>query len=395
MKKIYSILLLLFFICWNKSNAQYKFPTEAEIQASVDKGIDPFFVESTDTFSTRGPFSIVRHLLQDKKGNFWLAAWQGIIKYDGKVFTNYTLKDNLIHFHVFSSFEDSKGNLWFGTVRGGVYRYEPEKNAAGEKSFTLFTKKDGLGNNSVHLMTEDKAGNIWFATGGGATCYDGKTFVNFSTKDGLCSNEIQAIICDKTGKLWVGGEDGISTYDGKTFTTFNYNDGLPFKRVASLLEDKDGNIWIGSSTGFFVYNLEAGLGSGGKTFSEQLRPHFVMYMCKDKKGNVWTAFNQQNIKGDYEGFALYRYDPSTVFTSGSKSFVRVKPKTDSNNPAIFGMICDKDGKIWFGTAKGICRFDPLKADHPCVQCTCKHEGTPSQIMREHEDELEKSFTYFR
>ena len=52
-------------------------------------------------------------------------------------------------------FQDRKGNLWFGTSNEGVYRYDG-------KSFTQFTKKDGLSDNDVKAITEDKAGNILF-----------------------------------------------------------------------------------------------------------------------------------------------------------------------------------------------------------------------------------------
>ena len=59
---------------------------------------DPYFVESVDTVSTRGPRNITRNMLQDKTGKFWFATWEGIINYDGKIFTNFTLKENLKHF---------------------------------------------------------------------------------------------------------------------------------------------------------------------------------------------------------------------------------------------------------------------------------------------------------
>src|SRR4051812_16157740 len=145
MKHLHSFLLLFVFSCVRVS---------AQTPAAVTMAIDPYFIEGTDTFSTHGPKSITRNLLQDRNGNFWLASWQGIIKYDGKQFTNVTLKEGLIHFHVFYAFEDKAGNLWFSTVRGGLYRYDG-------KTFRLFTTKDGLADNSVSCMMEDKAGNLW------------------------------------------------------------------------------------------------------------------------------------------------------------------------------------------------------------------------------------------
>src|SRR5690349_20581487 len=120
MKPFCLSLLLVIFISSSYVSGQI---SPAELDSLVKAGIDPYFIESRDTFSTHGPQCIVRNMLQDKSGNYWLATWHGIIKYDGKIFTNYTLKDGLIHFHVTSCYEDKKGNLWFGTARGGVYCY--------------------------------------------------------------------------------------------------------------------------------------------------------------------------------------------------------------------------------------------------------------------------------
>lgn len=165
---------------------------------------DPYFIKSTDTVSKFGPRCITRYILEDKRGNIWFATWKGIIKYDGKMFTNYTLKENLIPFHVFSVFEDRSGNLWFGTVRGGAYKYDG-------KSFKLFTTENGLVDDLVSGMMEDKDGNIWFGTDGGVSSFDTsaanrptakvlattlsglpltskKGFTNYTTQNGLCGD---------------------------------------------------------------------------------------------------------------------------------------------------------------------------------------------------------------
>ena len=111
-------------------------------QEKVNRPYDPYFVESIDMISQYAPDHITRELLQDKQGNFWFATWMGIVKYDGKVFINYTLKDNLVRYHVSCCYEDKTGNLWFGTARGGIYRYNG-------KTFRLFTSADGLLDDTV------------------------------------------------------------------------------------------------------------------------------------------------------------------------------------------------------------------------------------------------------
>jgi ligand-binding sensor domain-containing protein len=291
---------------------------------------DPYFVESSDTVSIHGPNCIVRDVLQDKKGNLWLATWQGIISYDGVFFTNHTLKEGLIHFHVVSVFEDTKANLWFGTAGGGLYLYNG-------KSFRLFTTRDGLADNTIMCMAEDKKGNIWLGTENGASCFDGKSFVNFTTQHGLSSNYVNSLLVDKAGKIWLGC-DGITLYNGKTFTTLKNNNGLPFARVASLHQDKAGNIWIGSMKGLFRYD--------GSRVSDCILTKLAMYISEDKNGNLLLAFN------DYpnnRNFALYKYD--------GKSFTKLLEQNDGDNWVIFGMMEDKNRNIWYGTGRGIYRYD--------------------------------------
>jgi len=317
---------------------------KSDLQASLDAGIDPYFAETRDTVSKYGPNHITRDLLQDKNGNYWFATWHGIIKYDGKLFTNYTLKTGLIHFHVVSCYEDKKGNLWFGTARGGLYRYDGN-------SFKLFKKQDGIVDSTVQCMAEDRAGNIWFGTENGLSRYDGKEFTNFTMKDGLIGNNISAIILDRTGKLWVGSrpsgykteDGGVSYYDGKSFTAFT-NKGTAFKNVTSLLEDKKGNIWIGQFTGLTLYDPLT------KSFTEQLSNLLTYYMVEDKAGNIWLTHSEPNTRNArLPNQVLYKYD--------GKTFTKIIEKDEANDFQIFGKTVDKAGNIWFGTMHGPCRYD--------------------------------------
>jgi ligand-binding sensor domain-containing protein len=305
----------------------------SDMQASLDAGVDPYFKETVDTISTHGPQCIVRNVIQDKAGNIWLASWHGIIKYDGKLFTNYTLKEKLIHFHVISLFEASNGNIWFGLGRGGVYRYNGQ-------SFTLFTTKDGLPDNTINCIAEDKAGNIWFGTENGASRFDGKTFTKYTTEEGLSHNYINAIAQDKTGKMWIGTNSGIDLFNGKSFTPFP-----GFQRATSLYQDKDGNLWIGSDA------VQVG-GKGlcrysGVSASETITPYFVMYMCQDQHGNMWWAHNEWPVNPN---FTLYKYD--------GKSIKNIMEQYEPDNPLIFGIMEDTTGNIWFGTSKGVIRYNP-------------------------------------
>ena len=187
-------------------------------QTNVPKeNINPIAIKSEikDSITTS-----VWDIKQDRNGNIWFAADDGVYRYDGKSFTNITGK--LIPVPIFSVLEDRKGNFWFGTYGSGAYYYDG-------KSFQNFTTRDGLAHNSVMPIYEDKAGIIWLGTGGGVSRYDGKSFRNFTTRDGLTNNDVHAIVQDKTGKIWFGTRGDITIYDGKTFTTLTDKDGKTFR----------------------------------------------------------------------------------------------------------------------------------------------------------------------
>jgi ligand-binding sensor domain-containing protein len=282
-------------------------------------------IKNWNTMSTHGPNSITRNILQDKNDNFWLATWEGIIFYNGKHFINITLKEGLEPFHIFSILEDKSGDLWFGTINGGLFRFDG-------LSFITYTIKDGLPSNIILCMLEDQTGNIWFGTEDGVSRYDGKVFTNFSKQDGL-TGEVNSIVQDKSGKFWFGTRYGVTSdviqYDGKSFTPFKIDEDLPFSNVRSITEDKYGNIWIGGQNGLFRYD--------GKSLTN-VTTNFIGYIFEDAAGNLWLSEDQDH------GTALNKYD--------GKSSIKI-----ATSSMIFGIIEDNNGNIWFGTGEGIRRYD--------------------------------------
>ncbi|PTS98761.1 histidine kinase [Pedobacter sp. HMWF019] len=334
----YSLLIILAGVIYLPVLAQQKNGTRDVVET---KGI----VNSPE------PNRITRNIIQDKKGNIWIAAFDGIFRYDGKSFTNITDKVSSARF--FSVLEDRRGNFWFASVGSGVYYYNG-------KSFRNFTTKEGLANDLVTNIYEDKSGNIWFGTEGGASRYDGKSFRNFKMNEAppvtqadsihvsfyqhslpevhWVHNDVNSIIEDKTGKLWFGTRGYARVYDGKTFTIITNKDGKPFANVRSIIKDKKGNIWLGGNDGLWRYD--------GNTFTN-FTQRFVGYIYEDKKGNIWTS----SVSTNGHDWVLSRYD--------EKSLSDQKPVVTeiTNKPMIFGLLEAKDGSIWFGGLKGVYRYN--------------------------------------
>lgn len=243
----------------------------------------------------------------------------------------------LVSQYIRSIFQDSKGNLWFGTIGEGVVRYD-------EKTLTYFSNPDGFYNNSVFAINEDKNGNLWFGTDQGVYKYNGKTFRNYNQKDGLSHIDIsrKSILVDKLGKIWVGTHSGVYQYDpsadtngGKCFSLFPL---LKSINVAGIMEDKNGNIWIASSDqGVFRYD--------GKTIvnfneKEGLSENYAGGIAQDPKGNMW--FTMKNGICKYDG----------------KTFTEYTPKDGLGGTEFWGIIIEQSGIVWITARGSTTRFDP-------------------------------------
>ncbi len=290
------------------------------------------------------PNNITRTIKQDRNGNIWIAAFDGVFRYDGKSFTNITNHVSSARF--FSVLEDRKGNFWFSSVGSGVYYYDG-------MSFQNYTTKEGLANDRVIDIYEDKSGHIWFGTEGGASRYDGKSFRNYLMNEGWPNteveglshknhNDVNSIIEDKSGKFWFGTRGYACIFDGKTFTVIT-NNGKPFTNVRSIIEDKNGNIWLGGNDGLWRYD--------GITFN-QFTQNFVGYIYEDKIGNIWTSSQNAND----QKWALSRYDEKSL-SDKEPTVTVINSKYEDNKGMIFGILESDDGSIWFGALDGVYRYD--------------------------------------
>ncbi len=114
--------------------------------------------------------SPVYDLASDSEGNLWAATWdQGVFRFDGQSWTNFTTEDGLANYSVLSLFADSDGDIWCGTSRGvSLFR---------NGRLATFTASDGLrGSGLIRSMSETSGGRILIArdgaTSGGVCVYE-------------------------------------------------------------------------------------------------------------------------------------------------------------------------------------------------------------------------------
>lgn len=291
--------------------------------------------ENFENFPNNEIFSI----FEEKNGNIWFATYgAGALKYNGKTFVNYTIKDGLPSDEILCIKQDRNSNIWFGTNGGGISKYDG-------KTFTNFSDEQGLPNNIVKSILEDKSGNLWFSThGGGVAKYTGKLFSHFKENEGLSNNIIFSILQDKAGNTWLSNYGtGITKYDGKSFSHYSEKEGLPSDMVWSSLIDRVGNIWFATGAGVCRFD--------GKMFthfteSDGLSNNDVRYIYEDGAGNLWFTTN---------GGGVSKYDGNIKSTA---SFTNFSVEQGMSNTDVRTMLEDKQGNFWFGTyGGGVTRYD--------------------------------------
>lgn len=304
------------------------------------KDFDPYFVPPAAAYSKKGPASITRNIIEDRKGNVWLATWEGIIRYNGTTFTNFTKQNFLRKFHVFSALEDRNGNLWFGTIGAGVYRFDG-------KVFHNITTQDGLAHDRQGCFFQDRSGKIWIGTMGGISIYDGISYNNLTTEDGLPDNDINSILEDRSGKMWIGSRGALCTYDGTTFTeirkdkhmlipSFADKEAKSFYNVRQVIEDRKGNIWFGGNDGLWRY------GTDGRFV--QFAKQFTGYILEDRAGNIWTSAEA----GENQEWRISRYAADDLEGDTASPTIILQ-----RQDMFFGITEDGDGNIWVGSLRGV------------------------------------------
>ncbi len=225
--------------------------------------------------------SSITHTLVDSRGNIWLGREEGISKFDGTSWTQYTKSNSSMPANFIQTiFEDSKGNFWFGTGYTGVGSltddgWSTNKSRISNFNFDNKIFSGGLvkfdGNSWINynknepkcackfvdLILEDPHGNIWFreATPKGKICmYDGSKFIRFNKETGLITNQAQSyyhiqLLIDKLGNAWVASSGTVSKYDRDKWVNFTSKEGLKIGQyILGLEQDSKGNIWVVSLT---------------------------------------------------------------------------------------------------------------------------------------------------
>lgn len=265
-------------------------------------------------------------------------------------------------------------------------------NDVQRKEFGHFTTIEGLSHNTVYDIEQDREGFMWIATGEGLNRYDSygfKIYYSEGSNTSIPSNEVFSLLVCSTGRLFVGTSNGLCMFNPEydNFTHILFSD-KPIGKVSDIFETSDRRILISSNTGIYYMTFEGAITVRLPMENSNGEIH------EDSNGNFWTYKGQRIFHFDKEGKVLKTYYvrpnglpffiPSPISSikldsknqlwvgtfrdgpivldnkEGKFKTIPLKTKPDNSHPIYFARDIYEaaDGKIWFGTEKGLFIYDP-------------------------------------
>jgi signal transduction histidine kinase/ligand-binding sensor domain-containing protein len=302
----------------------------------------------------------VRKVFQDSKGFIWACTQDGISRFDGHTFINYSkssvLKHRICGVDVRELFEDSASNLlWILPSETGINAISI---ITGEVVLTAYMPNtDSEDWNISMVRTEDE---IWIGTSTGVKIYNTRknTFEkNLPLPAGFTASttfETRSILKDSYGNIWVCySGHGISIYSNKTkkiikeiflsrLNDHRRSNNIQFKSYAI---PQKGEILFATSQGLRKINYSPDYDYTIDTHPCRGRPLLnttnIEYVASNKQ-------NQLFITG-YDG--LYRFG----FELTGYTLINEPGKIAATNwlNAVQCLYEDREGNTWLGCQEGL------------------------------------------
>lgn len=152
----------------------------------------------------------VNAFLEDKSGNMWIATYNGVYRYNQKDnrLDNFTVKQGLTTNQCFNLFEDSKGNIYVGTLKGF--------SIIKDDKIRSYDRSNGLKYDYCEGILEDKQGKIWIANTKCMIRFNPEkgTMQYFGENSGFSTEgyRMNSYLKSSTGELFWGSRIGINYF---------------------------------------------------------------------------------------------------------------------------------------------------------------------------------------
>lgn len=317
-----------------------------------------FINYSTTSKVNKLPSNEINSILRDDKGNIWIGSIGGGVFYTNTEETAFDFFEvNLPEMPtaaVRSIFLDHDDNIWLGIGTHGIVQF----NQATGQTYSQFELPEfkETDQNTTYAIQQKESGEILFGTyGGGLWVYEKGQPVRMYTTDNcnfISDNRIRSIHVDRDQNCWIGTQYGLGVWlrDGEGFT-FNEMtvDEKPLHQFSmiNIAEDNGGTIWIATINNGIIaveYNREKAKNIAVINYTLEngkITSNAITALLYDTSGRLWAGA---------ENGRLYLYD------STSDSFSDRSPEFSILGTLISSMQEDQEGNLWIGTNRGLARL---------------------------------------
>jgi signal transduction histidine kinase/ligand-binding sensor domain-containing protein len=278
----------------------------------------------------------------------------------------YTIADGLLRDTTGHMFQDSHGFMWFCTA-DGVSRFDGY-------GFINFTTDDGLPERHVNDVVEMPDGTIFLATGGGLARLnpkgirgspDNPLFSVFTADDARAFNYL---LPDVDNTLLAGTDKGLYRIRIASGAVSLENIRLPQVKdeppiVTALFRDSAHTLWVGTPR-YIVriregaqperFGPESGVPGGG-----------ILRFAEDEDHRIWVAMR------DFGGLLLVSSSPDSQQNPVLHHF---SIKDGLPNDWISDVMTTRDGGIWLSTPNGLCQWQHGEAKTGCERVYKQENG---------------------
>ena len=243
---------------------------------------------------------------EDRGGEWWIATGQGLCRFapapsvarlaGERPRRVYTARDGLPGDNVFRVFEDSRGDVWVGTIGPG----SEDGLALLERStgrVRAYSGADGLPPQPAPTaFAEDPRGDVWVGLfHGGLVRRRAGRFAFFGPAEGV-DGTVRQIFVDAKGRLWFATSLGLLRLDDPAperpaFVRYDTASGLSSRDATAVTEDAWGRLYV--ATGRGVDRFEPGPSGPGPvrhyTTADGIAPGELQLALRDAGGALWFA----------------------------------------------------------------------------------------------------------
>lgn len=227
------------------------------------------------------PSSAVTNTFRDSLGFLWFCTRDGLSRFDGREFTNYSLGDESSAQTIFYFYETRDGYYWI--VSDGLHRVrradiedvKPGESNLRPNKIKLNTEK--IAPNNFDTLFEDSQGRLWGGTNAGLFLLEregDKVALRQIELDASVASDrgvrVKSIWEGRGGNLWIGCDTGVLRRlpDGR-FVHYPIRRTSAFDTTRVVREDEQGRIWVSQTNGVYIFLPEESDLNG----TENFRPH--------------------------------------------------------------------------------------------------------------------------